>query len=81
MFEEPPDKEIPDQKPPQMELELPVEAPAAILAEQQELLVAADQPAMKPHKRRCRKQLPALLPLGKMGNVTVEEAIPEEPVV
>uniref|UniRef100_A0A670K590 CXXC-type domain-containing protein n=1 Tax=Podarcis muralis TaxID=64176 RepID=A0A670K590_PODMU len=64
-----------------MELELPVEAPAAILAEQQELLVAADQPAMKPHKRRCRKQLPALLPLGKMGNVTVEEAIPEEPVV
>nr|XP_028567252.1 methyl-CpG-binding domain protein 1 isoform X13 [Podarcis muralis] len=81
VFEEPPDKEIPDQKPPQMELELPVEAPAAILAEQQELLVAADQPAMKPHKRRCRKQLPALLPLGKMGNVTVEEAIPEEPVV
>ncbi|XP_053228049.1 methyl-CpG-binding domain protein 1 isoform X17 [Podarcis raffonei] len=81
VFEEPPDKEVPDQKPPQMELELPVEAPAAILAEQQELLVAADQPAMKPHKRRCRKQLPALFPPGKMGNVTVEEANPEEPVV
>nr|XP_034996446.1 methyl-CpG-binding domain protein 1 isoform X4 [Zootoca vivipara] len=81
VFEEPPDKELLDQKPPKLELELPVEAPAAILAEQQELLVAVDQPAMKPHKRRCRKHLPALLPPGKMGSVTVEEANPEEPVV
>ncbi|XP_033028744.1 methyl-CpG-binding domain protein 1 isoform X3 [Lacerta agilis] len=81
VFEEPPDKELPDQKPPKLELELPVDAPAAILAEQQELLVAVDQPAMKPHKRRCRKHLSALLPPGKMGNVTVEEANPEEPVV
>ncbi|XP_061470348.1 methyl-CpG-binding domain protein 1 isoform X2 [Rhineura floridana] len=81
VFEEPPDQELPDQKPPKLELELPIQPPTSFLTQQQELLLSVDQPPSKPRKRRYRKHLPPVLASGKMEDVTVQETNLEESIV
>nr|XP_020653263.1 methyl-CpG-binding domain protein 1 isoform X5 [Pogona vitticeps] len=81
VLEEPPDRDLPDQKPLKLKLELPMEeAPLSVLTEQQEPPAPADQPAPKPRKRRCRNHLPPILAPGSGGEATVQETNPEETV-
>ncbi|XP_062975629.1 methyl-CpG-binding domain protein 1-like [Elgaria multicarinata webbii] len=80
LFVEPPDQEFPDQKPLKLEMELPIEAPASILTQQQELPAPVDQPAPKPRKRRYRNHLPPILAPAKMGDTAVPETNPEEDI-
>ncbi|KAF7244031.1 Methyl-CpG-binding domain protein 1 [Varanus komodoensis] len=80
VLQEPPNQELPDQKPPKLDLELPKEAPASNLTQQQELPTPADQPAPKPRKRHYRNHLPPVLAPGKMGDLAVQETKPEEDI-
>ncbi|XP_078242578.1 uncharacterized protein LOC110081139 isoform X8 [Pogona vitticeps] len=81
VLEEPPDRDLPDQKPLKLKLELPMEeAPLSVLTEQQEPPAPADQPAPKPRKRRRRNHLPPILAPGSGGEATVQETNPEETV-
>ncbi|XP_077185482.1 uncharacterized protein LOC143833494 isoform X3 [Paroedura picta] len=70
----------PDQKPPELELEMPIEPPASTPAQQPEPLAPADPLPPKPHKRRRRKHPPPILAEGKVGDATMLEITPEESI-
>ncbi|XP_066469406.1 methyl-CpG-binding domain protein 1-like isoform X7 [Tiliqua scincoides] len=71
-----------DQKPLELKLELPVEAPVIIPTQPQEPLAPVEtQPMEKPCKRRNRKHHTPVLAPGKMGEAAVQETNSEETIV
>ncbi|KAJ6655327.1 hypothetical protein lerEdw1_005519 [Lerista edwardsae] len=71
-----------EQKPLDLKLELPIEAPASILPQPQEPLAPVEtQPTQKPCKRRYRKHHTTVIAPAKMGDVTVQETNSEETIV
>ncbi|XP_015261724.1 PREDICTED: methyl-CpG-binding domain protein 1 isoform X3 [Gekko japonicus] len=70
----------PDDKPPQLELEMPIGTPASIPAQQPEPLAPVDPLTPKPHKRRRRKHPAPILAEGKAGDATMLEITPEETI-
>ncbi|XP_060108216.1 methyl-CpG-binding domain protein 1 [Heteronotia binoei] len=73
-------KPPPDENPPKLELQMPIETPASIPAQQPEPLAPTDPLTPKPRKRRRRKHPPAILAEGKAGDAMMLETPLEETI-
>lgn len=71
----------PSEKPPKLELEVPIDTPSSIPSQQPEPMAPVDPLTPKPHKRRRRKHPPPILAEGKAGDATMLEITPEETIV